>query len=39
MDKVIKFPPDIASIVGVVVLAILAVAVAKRIPFVKTLVA
>ncbi len=37
MDKVIKFPPDWQSIVGVAVVAILAVAVARRIPFVKKL--
>lgn len=38
MDKFVKFPPDFASIVGVAVIAILAIAAAKYIPGVKTLV-
>jgi hypothetical protein len=38
MDKVIKFPPDFASIFGVAVIAVLAVFIASKIPGVKTLV-
>lgn len=38
MDKVVKFPATMAEILGVVIIAVAAIAVAKRLPFVKTLV-
>lgn len=38
MDKFVKFPATIAEIVGVVILAVAAIAVAKKLPVLKTLV-
>lgn len=38
MNKVVSFPESMAEIVGIAIIAIVAIAVAKKVPFVKTLV-